>query len=74
MYKILTLIHLKFKKDLIKKIQNTKYTQFAKALKNPKYVKTIKMYKILTLPHFKLRRLRLKIWKGTACHQCNSFD
>ena len=52
-----------FKKDLIKfkKIQNTKYTQFAD-INNLKYVKTIKMYKIVTEIHlnYKFKKITFK--------------
>ena len=50
-----------FFKDLIKLKENTKYTQFAD-IKNLKYAKTIKMYKILTQIHqnYKFRKIMLK--------------
>ena len=50
-----------FFKDLIKLKENTKYTQFAD-IKNLKYAKTIKMYKILTQIHqnYKFRKIMFK--------------
>ena len=59
-----------FKKDLIKlKKKNTKYTQLARTLKKLKYVKTIKMYKILTpiYLNYKFKKITFKNMRITDC-------
>ena len=56
-----------FKKDLIKLKKKYKIHTIRKDIKNLKYVKTIKMYKILTEidSNYNLKRLSLKIFRIT---------
>ena len=58
-----------FKKDLIKLKKKYKIHTIRKDIKKLKYVKTIKMYKILTQIHlnYKFKKIMLKIFRFTDC-------